>query len=487
MSREYNNWGRDQINIEQVQGNVVLQERDRPTRPREELLLLQTVEDEVVSRLDQSLHYAVLINLKKEAQPEQVNRPWERELRIGLKPATPLPADRTIAQIFDDPAIRGKLLILGQPGAGKTTALLDLAKALLERARADIHQPIPIILNLSTWKDEKQPIREWAIAELKSKYGVSIKLGRQWVSDRKLLPLLDGLDEVAPERQESCVICVNEFLSSESSPLYVTVCSRLAEYENLTQPLHLNGAVCLKELSNEQIQAYLTQLDRPLLWQVLSHHSDLLELVRSPFRLNITLLAYPQDSGDHWEQLQRASNPLQFLLNAYIERMLHRQFESQVYAKCEIPTDGETRAWLIWLAHQMVERAQAEFLIEDLQPSMLSKRQRSLYLAILGLSAGIFSGLGCGISAPSGKLLIGLLTGWLVWLSGGSIKALENIKWTWRRSLHAGTILGLGGGLAGGVATVQVGEQNNVLIVGLLLGLPLGLMGWLLGGITGET
>lgn len=139
MSRQYDNRGRDQINIENIE--QVLLPQGSP-RPREELLLLQAVEDEVVSRLDQSLHHAVLINLAKETQPEQVTRPWERELRIGLKPATPIPAEQTIAQIFDDPAIKGKLLILGQPGAGKTTALLELAKALVERAQDDINQPI---------------------------------------------------------------------------------------------------------------------------------------------------------------------------------------------------------------------------------------------------------------------------------------------------------------------------------------------------------
>ncbi len=38
----------------------------------------------------------------------------------------------------------GLLLILGEPGSGKTTTLLDLARTLLERAKDDIKERVPI-------------------------------------------------------------------------------------------------------------------------------------------------------------------------------------------------------------------------------------------------------------------------------------------------------------------------------------------------------
>jgi predicted NACHT family NTPase len=342
MSRDYNNHGRDQYNFETVQGNVHI--HGQPDRPRNEQVLLQAVGQEVESRLEQSLHNAILINLDKEAQPEQVNRPWDREIRIGLKPASPLPEDRTIAQVFDDAAIGGKLLILGQPGAGKTTTLLDLAKGLVDRAWQEVNHPIPVLFNLSSWRDEKQPIREWMVAELRSKYGVSGKLAQLWVGERQLLPLLDGLDEVAPERQEQCIVQINEFLQGESAPLQAVVCSRLAEYENLNRPLQLNGAVCLKALGDGQIQTYLEKVDRAGLWQFLSQHSVLLEFVRAPLLLSVTVLAYPQHSEAQWQQLQTANDPLPFLLDAYVERMLHRQFESRAYGKRKAPTAQGNKA-----------------------------------------------------------------------------------------------------------------------------------------------
>jgi hypothetical protein len=61
MTRQYDNWGRDQINIESVQGNVLI--HPPPDRSRNEQLLLQEIEREVDSRLAQSLHNHAFITL----------------------------------------------------------------------------------------------------------------------------------------------------------------------------------------------------------------------------------------------------------------------------------------------------------------------------------------------------------------------------------------------------------------------------------------
>ncbi|MHC5611956.1 MAG: hypothetical protein ACYTXA_13320 [Nostoc sp.] len=98
-----------------------------PARPKNQRILLAEVKNEVTARLRQSLHNAVLINLGKESQPQQVKRPWDAEIKIGFKPAVPLPDTTTILEVFDSEEIAGKLLILGAPGSGKTTTQLELA------------------------------------------------------------------------------------------------------------------------------------------------------------------------------------------------------------------------------------------------------------------------------------------------------------------------------------------------------------------------
>ncbi|MHC5762207.1 NACHT domain-containing protein [Nostoc sp.] len=203
-----------------------------PARPKNERILLAAVKEEVTARLKQSLHNAVLINLGKESQPQQVKRPWDAEIKIGLKPAELLPDTTTILQVFESTEIAGKLLILGAPGSGKTTTQLELAQALISHAEEQPDYPVPVLLNLSSWKDNRQPIAEWLVVNLKSKYGVSTKLGKDWLENRQLLLMLDGLDEILSVRlQTLCIKLINQFLSIYQ-PLYFVVCSRTQNYTN---------------------------------------------------------------------------------------------------------------------------------------------------------------------------------------------------------------------------------------------------------------
>ncbi len=96
------------------------------------------------------------------------------------------------------------LLILGEPGAGKTMMLLSLAEALMQQAKQDPSQSIPVVLNLVTWV--KGPwirgggsLEAWAVEELTAKYMIPRRTGRKWLDDDDLVLLLDGFDDV-PKR-----------------------------------------------------------------------------------------------------------------------------------------------------------------------------------------------------------------------------------------------------------------------------------------------
>jgi hypothetical protein len=110
----------------------------QPTSCREdrnERTLVEAVWTEVADRLRQSLHNAILIRLDMAEQRHQVRRPWDSQLRTADQTASkPLAANTHIADVFDRRDIGGKLLILGDPGSGKTTTMLDLAAVLIQRA-----------------------------------------------------------------------------------------------------------------------------------------------------------------------------------------------------------------------------------------------------------------------------------------------------------------------------------------------------------------
>jgi hypothetical protein len=217
-----------------------------------EILRRRVMEYWVDGVLKHSLHNEVLISLGKRQMPKVIDVPWKYTVEV---------CDAVISGPLDDRDINaiyyatGLLLILGEPGSGKTTSLLDLARTLLDRAGDDIKERVPIVLNLSSWK-KRQPLAEWMSGELSEKYRVPVKIARSWIENKNLLPLLDGLDEVGTTLQPDCVAAINTFIEKLDPPGLV-ICCRLNEYRWLPERLKLNGAICLEPLSKDEVDQYL--------------------------------------------------------------------------------------------------------------------------------------------------------------------------------------------------------------------------------------
>jgi hypothetical protein len=73
--------------------------------------------------LEKSIHHAVLINLDKEVRPDSVEHPWGMVLELPDSERQILPPKTDILATFDRSA--RALLVLGEPGSGKTTTLLE--------------------------------------------------------------------------------------------------------------------------------------------------------------------------------------------------------------------------------------------------------------------------------------------------------------------------------------------------------------------------
>jgi predicted NACHT family NTPase len=301
--RKYDNRGKgDQINIESVD-----QYNAAPSAPRDPVLvkLLRAVQKEVEEGLAQSLHRVVeaeLLNLGKVLEPSQVRNPWTMEVSVE-RPSHPLSPEMTIAQVFELPEVGQKLLILGEPGSGKTTTLFELAQSLVEKALNESEAPIPILVNLASWKDPKQSIFDWLLVELKSNYGIRQELGRKFLIQNRLLPFLDGLDEVAPIRQEACALELNAWLTGdiEQQPIGAVVCCRREEYEKVVRKrLLLQNSVTLQPLTEQQIETYLTQFQLDTIWESVQTSPQLQELLRKPLFITVFGFVAPQFDFSKW-------------------------------------------------------------------------------------------------------------------------------------------------------------------------------------------
>ena len=142
--------------------------------PRSQLLILLDRVNEiwVDGILRNSIYNEALISLGKRRIQEAVEPPWKHVVELSSQRNQLLLQDRNITTIFD---ATGLLLILGEPGSGKTTTMLELAANLITRAKTDAKERVPVVLTLSSW-GKKWTIAEWIAMELSEGYRVPIQM-----------------------------------------------------------------------------------------------------------------------------------------------------------------------------------------------------------------------------------------------------------------------------------------------------------------------
>ncbi|MFF2013893.1 NACHT domain-containing protein [Streptomyces sp. NPDC058195] len=177
--------------------------------------------------------------------------------------------DGAIEKVFTDQIPTRRLVVLGGPGAGKSVLLIRLLQDLLSDRDRD--GPVPVIFSLASW-DPHQALRTWLVGQLHHHYPglrdtvrspISGTLGdlagALWESGR-ILPLLDGFDELPERFQAAALDSLNRALPARS-PLVLA--SRLAAYRAAVDgpgpTLRLNGAAAIEllPLAREHAAAHL--------------------------------------------------------------------------------------------------------------------------------------------------------------------------------------------------------------------------------------
>ena len=123
------------------------------------LRLLERIQhDWVEGVLEASLHHRAWLELGLDWKENAVEHPWDRIVVAANRPIQTLSTEDTITSVFT--SAQNTLLVLGEPGAGKTTTLLELARDLIKRARQSPIEPAPVVLALSTWTGTQRDFAE---------------------------------------------------------------------------------------------------------------------------------------------------------------------------------------------------------------------------------------------------------------------------------------------------------------------------------------
>ncbi len=416
--------------------------------------------------LEESLHGGEIIDLGFAYRPAALGNSGVPSWQQAPEYDYLLPVGTRIEDVFA--AADRVLLVLGEPGAGKTTMLLQLVSHLMAQAEADETCPMPAVFSLATYTNGRT-LSQWLVEQLAGNYEVPRKLGEQWIDAGQFVPLLDGLDEVDPAHRPACAEAINEFRARHPGvPLLVTARNR--DYQALATRLHMDKAIILQPLTLEQIDTYLQRRGNKLdgLRASLAADRTLQELAQTPLMLSIMTLAAnrPPESGA--ADLGDGLLSRQHLFDVYVERMARYRGKNMSYS----PSD--TISWLSWLAKQQTRAMKPTFFLEDMQPSWLPDDAgrsfiRQMRLSVFGILAGaavpgallllLYNRWG----AAGALLLVGLFAAAVPAITGRflvrgrlpfkRIETVESLGWSWPwAALGFGTGAAVGLGLGALVA-----------------------------------
>ncbi len=399
-----------------------------------QVLLSKVKESWIKGVLEKSLFTQVLFEQEITHRPDAVERPFSGFEEFAIESEKSFEFIQA-SDIFEGMGAGRTLLILGEPGTGKTLSMLKLAELLIKKTEENLSLPIPIIFNLSSWSIKRQNIADWLVEELKDKYQVSKVLGKRWIEQEELILLLDGLDEVKANYRNDCVRALNQFLDDHGITETV-VCCRVKDYEALSERLKLRNAICIQPLSSEYINWYLEDVGKPLLGlkQLLQKDKDLEEFAKTPLIFSVMSITYEGYSlEDILEQINSRVPFYENLFNNYIKLMFRRRNRSKLIS------EKQSKKWLSWLAQKMTEGSNTVFFIEQLQPRFLQyKIQKIIDYLVSTLIGGIIVGLSItilftSISYLSGGLAFGLIFGSISGFLIGNIKnikTIETLQWS---------------------------------------------------------
>jgi hypothetical protein len=410
--------------------------RPKPNLERNRSMLLEKIKSWIKEQYAFTLSGDHIFAFQFHRIGNAVSRPYAKDVEHELR--QPLPREATISGLFDESA--GMVLILGDPGSGKSRLLTELARELIARAERDVDLPVPFIFNLSSWaagEARQATLAEWLVDELDSQWGVSPDLARSMISGDHLVLLLDGLDEVQSiEDRTACAKAINAFRREYSLTPVVVAC-RTTEYADLPLKLLLNTAIEVQPLSREQIDRFLAQCGdiRAELENALATDSAMRELAKSPLILPMMAEVY-RDLG-HQSSTARGDGDGDAVSSRVVLR--EKLFDAYIDGGLAIQTaehlPRERLAdWLVNLAQGMQKHGQQIFMIEQLQASWLgSARGRIAYVLLdrfvgglvaallVGLVVGASYGLGVGITHGQ---TTGFIAGWANGVRWGLVAGL---------------------------------------------------------------
>lgn len=279
----------------------------------------------------------------KRVAADLLTRPWGLDHYIQSE-ARLLPID---ASPYEDGVVKGqpenlvrrlrqshRLIVLGEPGMGKTVALERLAWELATG------QPSVVPVFIRLFEYDGQPLLDWVYLTLCSygeiKHQNSTETHAFLKDERQPYHcyfLLDGLNEVRPQHRETALAQIRRIaMEYPRHPLVVT--SRVQDdgWQELRQSTALQETYLVQTIHSEQAQHYLEAHlgpdDGSLLWNQLD--DSMRELATTPLLLWLIKEAWFEAREQQGEEPIRMPDNRGALYRSFVNRLLKRDDERRL-------------------------------------------------------------------------------------------------------------------------------------------------------------
>lgn len=411
------------------------------------------------------------------------------------------------------------LVVLGEPGAGKTILLVRFILELLSPERRQPGGPVPMLMPLASWNPTIQDLHSWMVQWLAADPAGLNRLtpdapgmARALLNAGLILPILDGFDEIPDELRRTAIGKINEAPIPRSG---LILAARIEAYRDAvnghdgSQVWQGAAGIELCPLEASVVADYLKEAsDNPEVaerWDAVTrtlgtdNPPPVAQVLTTPLMVTLARAIYNPRDKESAESVQH--HPAELLNRALfkdkddVRTYLLDKFIWAAYRPYHDPAHlprshewdyAHAKRWLVFLARNQQEREQgnpdiAWWRLRKAAPKHLVA---GVLAAGLGFVAAIgypFVGFGVGVTAG---LPVGLAVRKLFPL--GESKLFP--------ALERGIVRGLFGGLAGGVAasiiaTVVLPSGTDHyglgahLAAGLAVGIAVSVLGTLVAGL----
>lgn len=331
----------------------------------------------------------------------------------------------------------GRLVILGERESGKTSALVLLIAQMLEPQEED--EPVPVLFALPRWNPH-QPFDEWLADELSGQFpevldrqGAGRALAERLIENGRILPLLDGLDEMGAELRPEAL----RVLSEESGKRPMVVACTTAEYEQsiatVGLPLPRAAVVELQPVNRRLAARYLPagQLNAANRWAsvVADLKSDddgpLVQALSTPLMIYLARTAYAtvDTDPDALRQFTTRVEVERHLLDAYLPSLYRSDARRRTWfgrkSRGGHPV-VRIEAWLGFLARHLQRTEGSDLAWWQLETVTNLAVRFFGGAAILGLVCGLLPVIAIGYLLSGVEIAVVLIVGGLLGAGTGT-------------------------------------------------------------------